>query len=56
MRIENINNAYINGKKVTIFDVYELDGKDYVYSGQQSIKGHYKRESTILRKMNEELS
>ena len=54
MRILNVEQLYINGRKSTVFDLYELQGDVYVFIGSKSIKGHFKRESTILKKLAEQ--
>lgn len=50
MRIQNIQQVRINGKKVTLFDVYELQNNSYVFQYQESVDGHYKKESTLIKK------
>ena len=50
IRLMNIQNAYLNGKKVTIFDVYCLKDNTYIFDYNDYIFGWYKKESTILNK------
>lgn len=54
MKISNIENIYVNGRKATIFSKYELDGNVWVFVGNDYINGWFKRESTILRKITNE--
>ena len=50
IKLMNIQNAYLNNKKVTIFDVYRLKDNTYIFDYNDYIFGWYKRESTILNK------
>lgn len=55
-RIENIQHAYLNNKPVTIFKVYKQKlehSNAYYYDGTCTIHGHFKRESTLIKKMND---
>lgn len=55
-RIENVEHAYFNKKPVTIFKVYKQHlehSSAYYYDGTCTIYGHFKRESTLIKKMNE---
>lgn len=55
IRIENIRNMHMNSKSVTIFDVYvKQDENTYVFSEQRTLRGHIKKESTIIKKMSNE--
>lgn len=52
VRIENIQHVYLNGKEKTLFDVYtQHETNSFVFSGQYSLDGTVKRESTIKRKI-----
>ena len=50
IKLMNIQNAYLNSKKVTIFDVYSLKDNAWVFDYNGFIYGWYKMESTILNK------
>lgn len=50
MTIANIQNIYLNGRKVTTFDIFEYEDNVRIYCGTDYIDGWYKRESTIERK------
>lgn len=52
IKLENIQNVYLNGKKATLFNVYSFSEKDnaWVFDYNDYIYGWYKRESTILNK------
>ena len=55
IRIENIRHMHMNNKPATIFDVYvKQDENTYVFDGAKFIKGHIKKESTIIKKMSNE--
>jgi hypothetical protein len=58
LKIERINHCVIHGDKVTLFSLYEYDQANsvWLYQGEHSIKGHYKRHSTILKKYQERLN
>ena len=56
LRIEDIQHVYLNNKEMTLFKVYVKHytpngNESFVYSGQYSLKGTIKRESTIKRKI-----
>ena len=56
IRIENIQHIRLNGREVTLFNVYRKhyteDGNEhFVFSGQDSLNGAIKRESTIIKKL-----
>lgn len=51
IKLENIEQVYLNGKKATTFQVYELISNSWVYQYSDAVKGHYKKESTILKKI-----
>lgn len=58
-RIENIQHAYFNKKPVTIFKVYKQNSEHsnaYYYDGTCTIYGHFKRESTLIKKMNDSIN
>lgn len=56
MRAFNIKQILLNGKKYTAFKLYQESGGLLVFQSNQFIKGHYKKESTVLRKYNDQLS
>lgn len=58
-RIDNIQYAYLNNKPVTIFKVYKQNvghSNAYYYDGVCTIYGHFKRESTLIKKMNDDIN
>lgn len=58
-RIENIQHVYLNNKPVTIFKVYKQNlenSEAYYYDGIHAISGHFKRETTLIKKMNDSVS
>lgn len=50
IKLMNIQNVYLNGKKATLFDVYSLKNNTYVFDYNDFIYGWYKRENTVLNK------
>ena len=50
IKLMNIQNVYLNGKKVTLFDVYSLKNNTYIFDYNGYIFGWYKRENTVLNK------
>ena len=50
LKIINVQNVYMNNKKVTLFDVYVLIDKIWIFDYNSSIKGWYKRNKTIVTK------
>ena len=50
LKIINVQNVYMNNKKVTLFSVYQLIDKTWVFDYNSSIKGWYKRNKTIATK------
>ena len=50
LKIINVQNVYMNNKKVTLFDVYQLIDKTWIFDYNASIKGWYKRNKTIATK------
>lgn len=50
IKLMNIQNVYLNGKKATKFDVYSLKDNAWIFDYNDYIFGWYKRESTILSK------
>ena len=50
IKLMNIQNVYLNGKKVTLFDVYYLNDNTWVFDYNDYIFGWYKRENTVLNK------
>lgn len=56
MRAFNIEQILLNGKKYTAFKLYQESGGLLVLQSKQYIKGHFKKEATVLRKYNDQLS
>ena len=56
LRALDINQVLLNSKKYTAFKLYQESGGLLVFQSNQYIKGHYKKESTVLRKYNAQLS
>lgn len=55
IKIENIRHMHMNNKPATIFDVYVKQGENtYVFDGSRAMKGHIKKESTIIKKISDE--
>ena len=50
IKVCNIQQGYLNGSKVTTFDIYELIDNSYVFCYSDYIHGWFKRSSTILNK------
>ena len=50
LKITNVQNAYVNNKKVTLFDVYSLKDNTWIFDYNSSIQGWYKRNKTIATK------
>ena len=50
LKIINVQNVYMNNKKVTLFDVYILINNTWIFDYNSSIKGWYKRNKTIASK------
>jgi len=50
IKLMNIKNVYLNGKKVTLFDVYSLKDNAWIFDYNDYIFGWYKRENTVLNK------
>ena len=50
LKITNVQNVYLNNKKVTLFDVYQLIDKTWIFDYNSSIRGWYKRNKTIATK------
>ena len=50
LKIINVQNVYMNNKKVTLFDVYQLIDKTWIFYYNSSIKGWCKRNKTIATK------
>lgn len=54
MRAFNIEQILLNGKKYTSFKLYQDIGGLLVFQSLQYIKGHFKKEATVLRKYEEQ--
>lgn len=50
LKIENIQNTYLNGKPATKFSVYELRGNVWVHDYCAYVLGHWKRAKTVATK------
>ena len=50
LKITNVKNVYMNNKKVTLFCVYQLIDKTWIFDYNSSIEGWYKRNKTIATK------
>ena len=50
LKINNVQNVYMNNKKATLFDVYKLTGNTWIFDYNSSIQGWYKRSKTIATK------
>ena len=50
LKIINVQNVYMNNKKVTLFSVYQLINNTWSFEYTSSIKGWYKRNKTIATK------
>ena len=50
LKIINVQNVYMNNKKVTLFDVYQLIDKIWIFDYNSSVEGWYKRNKTIATK------
>ena len=53
-KVENIQHVYFNGKQTTLAKVFKEEGGAWVFDGNVIIGGHYKRESTIIKKYLEQ--
>lgn len=54
MRALDIQQVRLNGVNSTVFKIYEEENGVLVYQRSDSIKGSFKRESTVLRKYEEQ--
>ena len=50
LKITNVQNVYVNNKKVTLFDIYMLKDNTWIFDYNSSIKGWHKRNKTIANK------
>lgn len=50
IKLKNIQRVYLNGKKVTMFDVYSVKENSYVFDYSDYILGWFKNERVILIK------
>ena len=50
LKIENIQNVYINSKAVTTFSIYELRDNTWVHDYSTSVDGHWKKAKTVATK------
>ena len=50
LKIENIQNVYINNKAATTFSVYELRDNTWVLDYTASVDGHWKKAKTVASK------
>ena len=51
LKVTNIQNVYLNGKKVTLFNVYQLLDNSWVFDYNDCIVGWYKKADTVLDKI-----
>ena len=51
LKVANIQNVYLNGKKVTLFNVYQLLDNSCVFDYNEYISGLYKKADTVLDKI-----
>ena len=51
LKVVNIQNVYLNDKKVTLFNVYRLNNDNWIFERNDYIVGWYKKSSTILDKI-----
>lgn len=49
IKLQNVQNVYLNGKKATTFHIYSLVDNVWVFDYNDFIYGWFKRESTILK-------
>lgn len=47
-RIEDRRNAYLNGRAVTMFSIYERRGNGYIHVGKSYALGHDASESECI--------
>ncbi len=50
LKIEKIQNVYLNGKAATVFSVYELVGNTWIFDYATSVDGHWKKAKTVATK------
>ena len=50
LKLSNVQNVYMNSKKVTMFDIYMLKDNTWIFDYRSSIEGWYKRNKTIATK------
>ena len=50
LKLSNVQNVYINNKKVTTFKVWLLLDNEWIFYYNSSIEGWYKRNETIATK------
>ena len=50
LKITNVQNVYMNNKKVTLFSVYQLVNSTWIFDYNSSIDGWYRRNKTITTK------
>ena len=52
LKVVNIQNVYLNGNKVTLFNVYRLNNDNtWIFDYNDYVIGWYKKSSTILDKV-----
>ena len=51
LKVTNIQNVYLNGKKATLFNVYQLLNDTWIFDYNDYILGWYKKPETILDKI-----
>lgn len=51
IKVTDIQNVYLSGKKVTLFNVYSLKDNTWIFDYNAYIFGWYKKPSTVLDKI-----
>ena len=51
LKVTNVRNVYLDGKKVTLFNVYQLLDNSWVFDYDDYISGWYKKADTVLDKI-----
>ena len=49
LKIENIQNVYLNGKAATVFSVYELRDNTWIFDYATDVAGHWKKQKQSLQ-------
>ena len=51
LKVCNVQNVYLSGRRVTMFDVYTLKDGAWIFDYNDYIHGWYKRADTVLDKI-----